>query len=54
MSLTTRPIGLPYPEPSLATWWPELDFEFEESAAGRVHLPGATRVAAHYNAGIGA
>jgi hypothetical protein len=25
MSFSTRPIGLPYPEPSLATWWPELD-----------------------------
>ena len=27
--MTTRPIGLPYPGISYATWWPELDFRAE-------------------------
>ena len=47
MSITTRPIGLPYPEPSLATWWPKLDFEFEDAAAaGHTATATAWRVSA--------
>ena len=31
--VTTHPIGLPIGEITLATWWPKLDFTFEEKQA---------------------
>ena len=32
--IDTRPTGLPIGEITLATWWPKLDFPFEEQAYG--------------------
>ena len=32
--IDTHPIGLPIGEITLATWWPKLDFPFEEQSSG--------------------
>ena len=34
--IDTRPIGLPIGEITLATWWPKLDFPFEEQQTSGV------------------
>ena len=44
MSIETHPIGWPVDQITMATWWPGLDFEFEESAAGGVVLGRATEI----------
>ena len=43
MTIETRPIGLPIEEPSLATWWPRLDFAFVDADAGA--MSGAATLA---------
>ena len=44
MSIETHPIGWPVDQITMATWWPGLDFDFEESAAGGVVLGRATEI----------
>ena len=41
MTIDKRPIGLPIEEPSLATWWPRLDFAFVDAGNEYVATGGA-------------